>query len=293
MQAIGLFFFSLISCAFAQEIIVTASCSGGLGNHLFPIATAYAYALDIGAEAIFPHTGMKSPVLSKVKFFSGEMPPLPVLCEQDFHYTELPKDCPRSVCLAGFFQSAHYFHHRRKEIVELFAAPAEISEKLAQNYKELLDQETVAIHIRRGDYLTYRKENGGTVMYILCEDSEFYEKALQYFDAEQNYFLIFSDDIPFAKTMSLFHHLKHVIYVEEQPVHEDFYLMSMCKHHILANSTFSWWAAYLCEYPEQKVIFPWKWFGPGVAKEADPQGIGGNFCSAPHYTPMNHWIKIE
>lgn len=276
-------------------LIVSGSLGGGLGNQMFVAAATYAYAMDIGAEAIFPraevaHVGC-SPVLSRLTRFNGDQPQLPVIWERGLKWIDLPKENPQSVCIAGFFQSAKYFHHRRSEILDLFGPAPEIVEYLEKKYAHFLHRNTVSIHVRRGDYLRWL-QGGMPVMYNLSED-EYYEKALSNFDCENDFFVFFSDDMEFVKTMSILRRIKCCFLVENQEHWEDLYLMSLCKNHIIANSTFSWWGAYLCQNSAQKVIFPWRWFGAGLPSGYSSEGKERHYFKAPLYTPMSHWITIE
>lgn len=245
------FLIFLIFIQLEAGLVVSGSLGGGLGNQMFIAAATYAYAMDIGAEAIFPWTEVAhvggSPVLSRLKHFEENGSPLPVIWETGLKWIDLPRENPQSVCLAGLFQSANYFHHRRNEILELFAPTSEIVASLWGKYGHFLDENTVSIHVRRGDYLRWL-EGGRPVMYNLSED-EYYEKALAYFDCENDFFIFFSDDTEFVKTMRILRKVKHYFIIEKQEHWEDLYLMSLCKHHIIANSTFSWWGAYLCQYP--------------------------------------------
>ena len=75
-------------------------------------------------------------------------------------------------------------------------------------------------------------------------------------------FAVFSDDIEWCR--SNFHGDKFV-FVEDQKDYEDLYYMSLCKHNIICNSTFSWWSAWLNNNADKKIISPKKWFGPGYA----------------------------
>lgn len=277
--------------------VVTANLWAGLGNQMFQVAAAYAHALDIGGIALFPDREVahvkESPVLHKVLRTNVK---IDSVANEWFKFIKLPSE---SVELVGFFQSPKYFNHRRKEILELFSPPEDIKKSLNNKYKDLLEKETVAVHVRRGDYLTY-KNRGGAIMYNLSEDPEYYKRALKEFDLEGKYFVVFSDDIEFAKTIPAFKDVKNIRYISGQKPYEDFYLMSMCKDHITANSTFSWWAAYLSQNPDKKVVMPNKWFGPGFERESwfDPQntkkieGTKETCYAPPEYLPMDGWLLI-
>lgn len=296
--------------------IVSSSLSGGTGNQMFMIATATAHALDIGGTAKFQnvpldHVGV-SPIFSRVERFtdSQQQPNIEIL-EQNFQYVDLPKKLYRSSHLNGFFFSWKYFHHRRKEILELFKPTPEIQHHLETKYKDLLKQDTVAVHVRRGDYKTFGGADEKRLLCVLTDDTEYYDKAMKYFDKENQHFVIFSDDIEYVKNMPAFKDLKHVTFIEGQQAHEDLYLISMCKHQIMANSTFSWWAAYLRKHPNAKVTYPINAFwGPATVKYYKDGGAPGSwghrdsllqsafhpngFCVAgPDYFPMDHWIKVD
>ena len=279
------------------ELVVVGSLGGGLGNQMFISAAVYAYALDIGAEALFPNTGLAhvgvSPVLSKLRRCEGDTPNYPWIWETGHNWIDLPRNNPQSAIIAGYYQSARYFHHRRKEILALFSPSEEVSCYIKQKYSELLSQNTVAIHVRRGDYLHFTGNNGKTVMYNLSEDEEYYHKALEHFDCENDCFLFFSDDTDFVKSMDILQKIKHYYIVPKNEHWEDFYLMTFCKHHIIANSTFSWWGAYLSENPSQKVVFPLRWFGLGIPEGYCLQGVQDKYFKAASYMPMDHWITIE
>jgi hypothetical protein len=249
-------------------ILVSARLENGIGNQLFQIAHAFVRALDAGAEAAFPNVGVEhvgtSPILSRVPRFERRMPQLPQL--------DPTQSIPlQSGVYKGLFQSVDLIHHRRKELVELFKAPPEISSHLQKKYKDLLSKNTVSVHIRRGDYLSF-KINGNRVLSSLSEDGDYYRAALSNFDIDKHHFVIFSDDIEFAKTMPELRGLKNITFISGQPAHEDFYLMTFCKNHIIANSTFSWWAAYLGENPNKKVVAPINWQHPEIAKIRNPHG---------------------
>ena len=153
------FWYFLICVKLHAGLVVSGSLGGGLGNQMFIAATTYAYALDIGGEAVFPwtelaHTG-KSPILSRLKRCDANSLQLPVIWETGLKWIDLPRENPQSVCIAGLFQSANYFHHRRDEILELFAPSPETVDYLWGKYSHFLNKNTVSIHVRRGDYLTW------------------------------------------------------------------------------------------------------------------------------------------
>lgn len=111
------------------------------------------------------------------------------------------------------------------------------------------------MHIRRGDYLV-------SPGHYINLDVEYYKNALKYIDNPGS-ILIFSDDISWCKDN--FKGDKY-IFIENEKDYIDIYLMSLCNNNIIANSTFSWWGAWLNTNPNKIVISPNKWFGPAKGK---------------------------
>lgn len=121
----------------------------------------------------------------------------------------------------------------------------------SQLLHEINDNESVCVHVRRGDYLNYS-------YYNVC-DLNYYKRSIKYFRSilSNPVFYVFSDSIDWVKENLL----EEAVYVEERnPDYIDFNLMKSCKHFIISNSTFSWWAAYLGKCSYKKVITPDKWY---------------------------------
>ena len=94
---------------------------------------------------------------------------------------------------------------------------------------------------------------------IYCDNGkEYFQKAISLF-SQDALFVVFSNDINWCKT-NLQGLAKNLIFIENEPYYHDFYLMSLCKHQIISNSSFSWWAAYLNRNPDKIVIAPINWF---------------------------------
>jgi len=161
----------------------------------------------------------------------------------------------RSVVLKGYWQSESYFQAitplLRRELV-LRHPPKGRNATLAQ---EILDIEAASVHVRRGDYLT----NSSHVVLPIS----YYEAALARLSrvAPKAHYFVFSDNIPWCREhLDLSGPTTFVDHNGPEDDYEDLRLMSLCKHHIIANSSFSWWAAWLCENPQKNVIAPKKWF---------------------------------
>ena len=172
--------------------------------------------------------------------------------ERFFEFDEqLFDELPDGVSIAGYFQTEKYFSHIRDEILEDFSFKDNIMEECSSAYE--LCSESVALHIRRGDFLI----NSGNHHNLSLD---WYEKALKEFD-EDRQVVIFSDDTKWCKEQPLFASDRFLVCETNSPYH-DLHLMTKCKDFIIANSTFSWWGAWLCENENKKVVAPSVWFGP-------------------------------
>lgn len=171
--------------------------------------------------------------------------------------------------LTGYFQSERYFKDIEERVREAFTFQPVIFEKLSEDRKEKVlfyqnqidNNLSISMHIRRGDYLTTGEVFGGN-----CTD-DYYKRGIvlireKYPEAR---FFVFSNDDEWTRTwiQEVFPEDNSFIVVEGAPEEEgylDLYLMSRCKHHILANSSFSWWGAYLNPSRDKTVIAPARWF---------------------------------
>ena len=176
----------------------------------------------------------------------------PTLAERMHEFDEdLFINFPDNVDLFGYYQSEKYFKHIENEIRKDFS----FKQDLINICKDVINDEVViSLHIRRGDYVT---NNNHPV-----QDSEYYEKALSQFDDCS--VIVFSDDPEWCKTQSIFSSDRFLI-SENNTSDFDLCLMSLCNYHIIANSSFSWWGAWLAN--SKKIIAPKKWFGGECANK--------------------------
>ncbi len=158
--------------------------------------------------------------------------------ERHYHFDEETFNNPpeHDVNLLGFFQSDKWFKHIDDEIREDFTFKPEIFD-VSKSIKESFTDEVVSIHIRRTDYVT----NGNHV----SQDMNYYDEALKLVPKDINV-LIFSDEPEWCKSQSIFSEERFLVSEVNDP-YIDLCLMSLCDYHIMANSTFSWWAAYLAK----------------------------------------------
>lgn len=160
--------------------------------------------------------------------------------------------------LEGYWQSYKYFAAYRDMILRTFTFPEQIKSRVNGIAGTMQGQVTASVHIRRGDYVTNQATNA---FHGTC-DLNYYNSAIAYLRERYPdlYILVFSDDIPWVKE-NLQVPGKH-LFVENINGHpaEDMYLMSRCNHNIIANSSFSWWGAWLNDHKDRIVIAPQKWF---------------------------------
>ncbi len=162
------------------------------------------------------------------------------------------------VYLDGYWQSEKYFQDFAHQIREDFRLKLPLS-VAAQEMKERICrvENSVAVHIRRGDYV----RNPKTFLYHGVCPLEYYEKALSYLRRKVGdvTLFVFSDEIEWAKGQKLFENAIFVSSPELQD-YEEMYLMSLCRHNVIANSSFSWWGAWLNRNENKIVVAPKRWF---------------------------------
>ena len=164
------------------------------------------------------------------------------------------------VYLDGYWQSERYFEDCASYIRELFTVRVEPSQTNREYLQAVAGDRSVSLHVRRGDYVT---DAGANAVHGTC-DADYYARALACVEQRAGPSLqifVFSDDPDWAEGM--FRDDPRVRVMRHNDTltnYEDLRLMSACRHHVLANSTFSWWGAWLDGRSDSTVIAPQRWF---------------------------------
>ena len=234
---------------------------GGLGNQMFQIANAYAFAkrnnfnFGINYSLSFPESQgntakkYRTNIYANIPFTDNTLSL--VYKEPTFCYTPIqPKD---DIMFAGFFQSEKYFCDFSKEVKNLFTFPGEVKNKVDSFLKQF-DKPIVSIHIRRGDYLKLSH-------FHKVIEAKYYLDASKLFGGYQA--IICTDDIESVKKEM---HFSKAIYSPFTDEIEDFYLLSQCDSSVICNSSFSWSGAYLGK--DKKIVTaPKEWFASNGPKD--------------------------
>ena len=231
---------------------------GRLGNNMFQIAACIGYAkkhnVGWGVKKGYREKGFNAFQVDKYfpnisscdSYFKAYTEFQEQWAGTEFNYHEIPFH-PNGCELVGFWQSEKYFENAKDEVRKYLQLP------FVEGYRDY-----VSIHIRRGDYV----QHSGSFPPVTVE---YIEKAMKQIRSHR--YLVFSDDIAYCK--EIFKHLNNSIqqfeYSEGRNEFEDMALMASCGHNIIANSSFSWWAAWLNTNPDKIVVSPshkrGNWFG--------------------------------
>ena len=186
------------------------------------------------------------------------------LAERQFHFDqELFDKCPDNVVLQGYFQTEKYFKHIEDEIRQDFT----FKDAILNPCKEMMEsvENPVALHVRRTDYVTNSANHPPCTL-------DYYREALSHFEAHRNV-IVFSDDPAWCNEQELFSG-EHFMISENEDNRIDLCLMSLCDDFIIANSSFSWWGAWLSANIDKKVIAPRQWFGTdGYTKDHNTKDV--------------------
>jgi hypothetical protein len=241
---------------------------GQLGNQMFQYAAVKGVARNKGYKFTIPQhdKSIKDNLgnILRIELFdvfeinpdqTGFLLADKALHESGFEFDEkLFNECPDGVSIVGYFQSEKYFKHIESDIRKDFTFKKEFLDA-AEEVKPLLDN-PIALHIRRGDFLI----NGGNHHNL---SMSYYEKSLNEFGKDRQV-VIFSDDPEWCKTQEIFSDDRFLV-SESNNSFVDLCLMTLCSDYIIANSTFSWWGAWISQNQNKTVLYPNKWFGPNNA----------------------------
>ena len=257
---------------------------GRLGNQLFQFSSTIGISRKRGYKASFPiencsrfiNNGpidLKTGKMMDVKcdlldcfdiptsYFRPieELRPSAIYQERDFKFNSEVLTLPPHTDLYGYFQDERYFKEDRDFLLSILKFKDEY-ESTAQEFISNIDTnyQKVSLHIRRGDYTLYPNHHP------VCS-KEYYQSAMKKFSPDGVKFLVFSDDIEWCRE-----EFKgdQFIFVDSGSPYSDLRIMTLCDHHIIANSSYSWWGAWLNTKDEKRVIAPSSWFGPAIDKDA-------------------------
>lgn len=275
--------------------MIIVRMSGGLGNQIFQYATARSIALknqtdlffdcsyfrgisyrpllfnrfNIVGDQISPdqEDWLNEPFLwskpKKLVFRIAQKIPLVgrrprYIVDKPPKFNNLVMRAPSNSYLVGYWQCHEYF----SDIGDILGKELRPTEKLSNRSKEIVDiinsSNSVAISVRRGDYLLPHNSN----FFGVC-GKQYYQDAVQYILNQQSNvkIFLFSDDIRWVKSNLKFE--APCIYVEHTAAHEkhvDLFLMSRCQHFVISNSSFAWWGAWLGMNKNKIVVAPKKWY---------------------------------
>lgn len=171
--------------------------------------------------------------------------------EPHFHYSPIPKLGP-TTNIKGYFQSEKYFEHCKEEVRQILMP------------KDKFDHSGMtAIHVRRTDYLDPRHKD----CYHILTRGNYYDHAMQIVPGP---YLVFSDDLEWCKSQFIGDEFS---FSEEKDPITDLAHMIGCSNFIIANSSFSWWGAWLSQSSDKVVVAPRKWFGPKLAPTHDTKDL--------------------
>jgi len=258
--------------------MITVYLQGGLGNQMFQLAATYSHAKKNKDTAVFnldnshtPNQGQNSSKYKNKLFTFNNLSNVYDICNKPFvqeghSFCEIPYEPNQQ--LQGFFQSEKFFLDHKEEIKKIFIdglrkGYEENWSKVINDLKNLsntVNKPIVSIHIRRGDYLRFRGVHDPCPI-------EYYKKSMECMYQKIGDFCPYfiSDDIEWCKktfgNIGLFSKYNDEI--------DDLILMVNCDHNIIANSSFSWWGAYLNSNPNKIIIGPKDWFGPVGPKDTE------------------------
>lgn len=241
--------------------MVTSNLMGGLGNLMFQTSSAYSVATDNDDNSIFD-TSNSVKVHHHVTEYGNNIlrklvygPTTVDNHHNEPHFNYAPVIYKPNLKLNGYYQSEKYFHHNRDGILNLFSIDDVSQKYIDEKYGHVLGSgNTCSIHVRRGNYV------GLSNIHPPC-GLGYYHEAIKRLPSD-TVFLVFSDDLSWCRENLNFGNPTH--FIEGNPDYIDMWLMSLCDNNITANSSFSWWGAWLNQNPNKKVISPKIWFGPSV-----------------------------
>lgn len=242
-------------------MIVTA-LQGGLGNQLFQWAIAENLANIHNTEMSFDISYYANQTHRKFELYKFEKIMINIAQDEilqssnlniinESQVSDFKINYSDPTYLYGYWQNENFFKYSEIIIKNKLKIPDNLESYINNKFPVLKDN-TVSMHLRRTDYLKLSD-------FHYNQSLDYYYNAFDIFNDKDINVLIFSDDIHWCKENIKFN---NTYYIEGEDNLTDLYIMSKCKNNIIANSTFSWWGAWLNDNFNKKIICPKNWFGP-------------------------------
>ena len=230
-----------------------------LGNQMFYYSTLRSVGIKLGFPIKIPKRKMDLLYFNIQKDYLNSQDEITInktYTEPSYAFSDKVFDVQDNTNLVGHFKSSLYFNSIRDILLKEFTLDQYkmnfIDSYIGKIRRENPGCQLIALHVRRGDYVQYPDVHPFCPMI-------YYNKCIGYFNSKYKCkYIIFSDDIPWCKQNFRFAN-NHFCELNNNLI--ELLLMARCDHNIIANSTFSWWGAYLNENPHKKIFYPDKWFG--------------------------------
>lgn len=266
--------------------MLVCKLQGGLGNQFFEYATGYALAKSRNCKMLLDISSFNVNKLRKFElgdysitsstisecmsaFLEKKMSLYNKLHIGEKYRTGIEKvshvyqDLSNARYLSGYYQHLDYFNNVRDELLREFTYDKDVlsdeERRFINEWTEYINNnESVMIHVRRTDYLKHKD------VYNILDES-YYEASMRYIEEiiDNPVYIVFSDDIEWCKNQDIFNKRENIKIVDSNEFNNpsiDMELMRVCKYFIIANSTYSWWGAYLSEKSRKVLIAPKNWF---------------------------------
>lgn len=272
--------------------MIIVKLMGGLGNQMFQYAAGRRLAHSLGVDLKLDISGFeKDPLrnyalgaLNIVEHFASTEEVLSLTSEKRNVITRLARrllpssfitpathikerhrnfdqrilSLPDNIYLDGYWQSEKYFLDVADIIRKEFTVKFQQTGKDFELAKEIASCESVSIHVRRGDYVSSPSAN--RILGVL--DSDYYKRATEQLSEmlKEPQFIVFSDEPQLVRDyLKLPFPIKVVVHNGQEKCYEDMRLMCQCRHHIIGNSSFSWWGAWINPRKDKRVFAPKYW----------------------------------
>ena len=243
---------------------------GRLGNQMFQYAALKGIAANCGYQYAIPDHSMfydfgqwehhelqhvfKLPGLHFAGHIVGPYSQPEEVYAASYRFDEnLFMNCPDNRSIIGYFETEKYFVNIKDDVLKDFEFLDNIISECTAYFNTLNLNNPCSLVVRRGDFIGQRPHS----------DLDYYQRAIKSMGSDREYFIV-SDDISWCREQELFKKHNCKFMDAEYPFaksHFDLCTISLCSDHIIANSTFSWWAAYLSKNKNKRIIAPKIWFG--------------------------------